>query len=90
MVENLPEIVRARLDQELTPILKYGAFSTLYLIAHKIAQKSNWGGYSVTARGAVGSSFVATMTGITEVNPLPPHWRLGVRAVSASTAGTVR
>jgi len=70
---ELPEVVTARLEKELVPIIKYG-FSANYLISARLVKKSNQDGYLVGSRGSVGSSVVATFLGISEVNPLPAHY----------------
>ena len=72
--DPLPAFIQERLEKELNGIISNG-YSVIYYIAHRIIKKANEDGYIVGSRGSVGSSFVATMSGVTEVNPLPPHYR---------------
>ena len=72
--DNLPDLIQKRLEEELHGIISNG-YSVTYYIAHKLIEQANKDGYIVGSRGSVGSSFAATMAGITEVNPLPPHYR---------------
>ena len=89
---ELPPLIEKRMAKELKAIID-NKYSTLYVLAMRLVGKSNADGFLVGSRGSVGSSFVAFLTGITEVNPLPPHWRCATGhwhefpAKAESTAG---
>ena len=71
---NLPRIVQERLEQEIAVIFEHG-YSSLYLLQQKLVQKAHEDGHITCTNGSIGASLAAHLIGITEVNPLPPHWR---------------